>query len=162
MENPWEYRNKSSLPTRHDGEKVVVGMYAINSNKLVYINDCPIENEKINETRKMILNVLNKEKVDIFNPKDHSGSLRYLIIRAFPNTDDVQVCFVLTKEDKILIKLAINTAWIKYIDRLHKEEKTKDYVKDNLKIKIGFDYTDQWENGEAVYYFTMSQIYITQ
>ena len=68
----------------------------------------------------------------------------------------------LTKEDKILIKLAINTAWIKYIDRLHKEEKTKDYLKDNLKIKIGFDYTDKWENGEAVYYFTMSQIYITQ
>ena len=105
MENPWEYRNKSSLPTRHDGEKVVVGMYAINSNKLVYINDCPIENEKINETRKMILSVLNKEKVDIFNPKDHTGSLRYLIIRAFPNTDDVQVCFVLTKEDKKLISV---------------------------------------------------------
>lgn len=105
MEEPWGYRNKSSLPTRHDGEKVVVGMYAINSNKLVYINDCPIENEKINETRKMILEVLDKEKVDIFNPKDHSGSLRYIVIRAFPNTDDVQVCFVLTKENKRLISV---------------------------------------------------------
>ncbi len=105
MEEPWGYRNKSSLPTRHDGEKVVVGMYAINSNKLVYINNCPIENEKINETRKMILEVLDKEKVDIFNPKDHSGSLRYIVIRAFPNTDDVQVCFVLTKENKRLISV---------------------------------------------------------
>lgn len=105
MEEPWGYRNKSSLPTRHDGEKVVVGMYAINSNKLVYINNCPIENEKINETRKMILEVLDKEKVDIFNPKDHSGSLRYIVIRAFPNTDDVQVCFVLTKENKKLISV---------------------------------------------------------
>lgn len=105
MDYPWAYRNKSSLPTRHDGENVVVGMYAINSNKLVYINDCPIENEKINETRKVILDILDKEKVDIYNPKDHSGALRYLVIRAFPNSDDVQVCFVLTKEDKKLINV---------------------------------------------------------
>lgn len=105
MENPWEYRNKSSLPTRHNGEKVVVGMYAINSNKLVYINDCPIENEKINETRNMVLDILNKEKIDVFNPKNHEGVLRYLIIRAFPNTDDVQVSFVLTKENKKLINV---------------------------------------------------------
>lgn len=105
MDYPWGYRNKSSLPTRHDGENVVVGMYAINSNKLVYINDCPIENQKINETRKMILDILDREKVDIYNPKDHSGALRYLVIRAFPNSDDVQVCFVLTKEDKKLINV---------------------------------------------------------
>ncbi len=105
MENPWGYRNKSSLPTRHNGEKVVVGMYAINSNKLVYINDCPIENEKINETRNMVLDILNKEKIDVFNPKNHEGVLRYLIIRAFPNTDDVQVSFVLTKENKKLINV---------------------------------------------------------
>lgn len=105
MENPWGYRNKSSLPTRHNGEEVVVGMYAISSNKLVYINDCPIENEKINETRKMVLDILNKEKIDVFNPKNHEGALRYLVIRAFPNTDDVQVSFVLTKENKKLINV---------------------------------------------------------
>ena len=36
MEDPWYYRNKTQLPTRHDGEKVVVGIYAQDTNKLVY------------------------------------------------------------------------------------------------------------------------------
>jgi len=103
--NPWGYRNKSSLPTRHDGESVVVGMYAINSNMLVYITDCLIENEKINEVRKEILAKLTRENIDVYNPKTHRGSLRYLIIRAFPNQNDVQVTFVLTKEDQKIIRI---------------------------------------------------------
>ena len=40
MDYPWEYRNKTQLPTRHDGERVVVGMYEHDSNRLVYINTC--------------------------------------------------------------------------------------------------------------------------
>ncbi|MBQ7276428.1 MAG: 23S rRNA (uracil(1939)-C(5))-methyltransferase RlmD [Bacilli bacterium] len=106
--SPWSYRNKSSLPTRHDGEKVICGMYAINSNMLVYITDCLIENEKINETRKEILDLFTKENIDVYNPKTHQGSLRYLIIRAFPNQDDVQVTCVLTKMDNKIIKILKN------------------------------------------------------
>ncbi len=103
--NPWGYRNKSSLPVRHDGEKVVVGMYAINSNMLVYIDTCPIENDKINFLRNRILDKLNKEKVSIYNPKTHEGSLRYLVIRAFPNSKDVQVSFIMTRLDHKLINV---------------------------------------------------------
>lgn len=103
-ENIWNYRNKSSLPCRHDGEKVVVGMYASNSNHLVFINDCMIENEIIKKTRDYILNFLSTNKVDIYNPKTRSGSLRYLVIRAFSD-DEVQVTFVLYNEDQKLIKL---------------------------------------------------------
>lgn len=105
VEAPWGYRNKSSLPTRHDGEKVVAGMYAINSNMLVYITDCLIENEKINEVRKEILDIFTKENIDVYNPKTHKGSLRYLIIRAFPNGNDVQVTVVLTKFDSKIVRI---------------------------------------------------------
>ena len=106
--DPWGYRNKSSLPTRHDGERVVAGMYAINSNMLVYITDCLIENETINKVRKQILDIFTKENIDVFNPKTHRGSLRYLIIRAFPNQKDVQVTCVLTKEDNKIIRILKN------------------------------------------------------
>lgn len=103
-ENQWRYRNKSSLPCRHDGDNVVVGMYASNSNHLVFINDCLIENEVIKKTRDYILNFLSTNKIDVYNPKTKSGSLRYLIIRSFTE-EDVQATFVLYKEDKKLIKL---------------------------------------------------------
>ena len=57
-QNQYRYRNKSSLPCRHDGDSVVVGMYASNSNHLVYINDCLIENEVIKTTREYVLDFL--------------------------------------------------------------------------------------------------------
>ncbi len=104
METPWHYRNKSSLPCRHDGDKVVAGMYALNSNHLVFIDNCPIEEELITEVRQNILNILTKEKVDIYNPKSHTGSLRYIVIRAF-SKENVQVTFVMTKKDIKLINV---------------------------------------------------------
>ena len=105
MDNPWGYRNKSSLPVRHDGEHVVFGMYAANTNKLVYIDSCPIENETINKVRKDIMMELDKANVSIYNPKTHTGVLRYVVIRAFPSSKEVQVSFVMTSEDQKLIKV---------------------------------------------------------
>ena len=114
MDNPWGYRNKSSLPVRHDGELVVFGMYAASSNKLVYIDSCPIENDKINEVRKHVMEELDKAKVDIYNPKSQTGVLRYVVIRAFPNSKEVQVSFIMTREDQKLInvlkKLKVSSA----------------------------------------------------
>lgn len=103
-ENPWRYRNKSSLPCRHDGDNVVVGMYASNSNHLVYINDCMIEEENIKNTRDYILSFLSSNNIDVYNPKTKTGSLRYLVIRSF-GEDDIQVTFVLFKEDKKLLNI---------------------------------------------------------
>lgn len=102
--NPWHYRNKSSLPCRHDGEKVVVGMYASNSNFLVYIDDCLVESEIIKKTRDEVLNFLSKENIDVYNPRTHTGSLRYIVIRAF-DEKNIQITFVLLNEDKKIIKL---------------------------------------------------------
>ena len=114
MDHPWGYRNKSSLPVRHDGEHVVFGMYAASSNKLVYIDSCPIENDKINEVRKHVMEELDKAKVDIYNPKSQTGVLRYVVIRAFPNSKEVQVSFIMTREDQKLInvlkKLKVSSA----------------------------------------------------
>ena len=105
MDNPWGYRNKSSLPVRHDGEHVVFGMYAANTNKLVYIDSCPIENDIINKVRNDIMHALDKANVSIYNPKTHTGILRYVVIRAFPTNNEVQVSFIMTAEDQKLIKV---------------------------------------------------------
>lgn len=105
MDEPFFYRNKSSLPLRHDGKKVVAGMYAKNSNHLVFIDECMVESKLINEARKLILDRLTQAQVDIYNPKTKKGILRFLIIRAFEDTKETQVTFVLTKPDRKLIDL---------------------------------------------------------
>ncbi len=105
MDNPWHYRNKSSLPVRYDGEQVVVGMYEKHSNRLVFIHDCLIENEEIKNARKIILSILTKEKVNIYQPKTRKGVLRYIVIRSFSSSKQIQVTFVMTKVDKRLIQI---------------------------------------------------------
>ena len=103
MDNPWCYRNKTQLPVRHDGEKVVCGMYAKGSNKLVYIDKCLIEEELISNTMKEVLAYLTKANIDVYNPRFRQGSLRYVVLRGFKETNEVQATFVLTKEDKRII-----------------------------------------------------------
>ena len=103
MDNPWKYRNKTQLPVRHDGEKVVCGMYAKGSNRLVYIDTCLIEEELISNTMKEVLAFLTKANVDIYNPRFRQGSLRYVVLRGFEETSEVQATFVLTNEDKRIL-----------------------------------------------------------
>ncbi|MDD4212402.1 MAG: 23S rRNA (uracil(1939)-C(5))-methyltransferase RlmD [Bacilli bacterium] len=114
MDHPWHYRNKSSLPTRHSGTNVVVGMYQESSNHLIFIDQCLVENELIYQTRKDILTILDQESISVYNPKTKIGSLRNIVIRAFEDTKEVQVTFVLTREDvkliQVLKKLKVTSA----------------------------------------------------
>ncbi|HBP26348.1 MAG TPA: 23S rRNA (uracil-5-)-methyltransferase RumA, partial [Acholeplasmatales bacterium] len=105
MENPYEYRNKTQLPTRHDGEKVVVGMYALDTNRLVYIDHCLIENPLISKTVKLVCEYLTASQINVYNPKFHQGNLRYLIVRGFMETNEVQVTFVLVEEEPRILKI---------------------------------------------------------
>lgn len=108
MEEPWYYRNKSSLPTRHNGTNVVVGMYQEHSNHLIFIDECLVESKLIQEVRKDVLIALDKAFISVYNPKTQTGVLRYIVIRAFTQTNEVQVTFILTKEDSKIIEVLKN------------------------------------------------------
>lgn len=68
----------------------------------------------------------------------------------------------LTEDDKTVIKYAVFECWCKYVDDKEWTEHTKKYLKDNFKCSILSKFTDRWENGEVVYYFTTNQKWITQ
>lgn len=105
MNEPWEYRNKTQLPTRHDGDKVVVGMYELDSNRLVYINKCLIESKLIGDIMGIILDYLTKASINVYNPRFQQGNLRYIVIRGFEETNEVQVTYVVMKEEARLTKI---------------------------------------------------------
>lgn len=115
MDDPWCYRNKTQLPVRHDGEKVVTGMYAKDSNRLVFIDECLIESPLIANTMREILAYLTKANIDIYNPKFRQGTLRYIVLRGFEDTKEVQATFVFIKEDKRLEKILKDIIKIKNI-----------------------------------------------
>lgn len=68
----------------------------------------------------------------------------------------------LGKEDKIFLKAALVLKWHKFVDTLQKSDHTKKYLKDNFSVSFSFQFKDQWENGEVLYYFTTAQKWLTQ
>lgn len=105
MDNPWQYRNKTQLPTRHDGDKVVVGIYEKDSNRLVYIDKCLIESKLISETMTKILDYLTKASINVYNPRFRQGNLKYIVLRGFENTNEVQATFVLNESEPRIINI---------------------------------------------------------
>ena len=141
MEKPWHYRNKTQLPVRHDGEKVVTGMYAKDSNKMVFIDECLIESELISDAMKSILKYLTKANIDVYNPKFRQGTLRYIVLRGFEDTKEIQATFVLTKEDKRLEKILKDVIKIENIKSvlytINSDPKSIEIISDKVVLLAG-------------------------
>lgn len=106
MDNPFHYRNKVKLPVRYDGEKLVTGLYAFDTNKLVYIEECLVERKDIRQTVKEICEFLTKYQVIAYNPKSKDGILRHIVVRSSSLTKDVQVTLILFKKDQRTINIS--------------------------------------------------------
>jgi len=119
MAYPFEYRNKTQLPVRHDGEKVVVGQYEKNTNRLIYLDEYVEENKLVQRVLKETLDYLTKAEIDIYNPRFKQGNLRYIVVRGFEETNEAQVTFVIReKEPRILniFKKVINIPGVKSVN----------------------------------------------
>lgn len=72
----------------------------------------------------------------------------------------------ITKEQSVTLRGAVFLAWCDYIDALPTTDlmtdHTKDYLKKNFEVSVGYEFTDKDENGEAVYFFTTNQKWISQ
>lgn len=68
----------------------------------------------------------------------------------------------LSQDEKAVIRAAVGTEWWKFVETLSKEEHTKEYLRKNFLVSISERFTERWENGESVYFFTMSQKWISQ
>lgn len=98
-ENEWGYRNRTQLPCRFDGKKLVTGLYATGTNELVYVDRCLLEEKMLGDLLVDIRELLTQKAIAVYNPRTRSGSLRYLSLRAFPETGEASVTGVLFQED---------------------------------------------------------------
>lgn len=69
----------------------------------------------------------------------------------------------ISKEDLALIYRLVREEWIKFINDMSlNNNKTSEYLKDNFQVSQALSFNDEWENGEAVYYFVTDQQYCTR
>ena len=106
MNNPKYYRHKAQMPVRNTKEGITTGLYKKESNDLVDIIYCPIQNERINHINSEVIKILDKYEIRAFDPKEMRGLVRYIVTRTSHQTEEVQVTLVITIFNKALQKAA--------------------------------------------------------
>lgn len=94
METGMYYRNKSQIPVKFNDGKVEMGFYKPRSHDIVDIDHCLIQKQIHNDLMVFIKELLNKEKVSVYDEAMHQGLLRHVIIRSNNDDSEVQVVFV--------------------------------------------------------------------
>lgn len=102
MINTTHYRYKAQMPVKNTDYGITTGLYKKESNELVPISDCPVQNESINRVNQEILEICDKYEIYAFDPNTMRGLLRYVVVRASNFNDEVQVTLVITIFNKAL------------------------------------------------------------
>lgn len=106
MNNPRYYRYKAQMPVRNTPTGLTTGLYKKETNDLVDVIDCPVQNERINSVNREVLEILDTHEVNAFDSTTMRGLLRYLVTRVSHATDQLQVTLVITIFNKALVNAA--------------------------------------------------------
>jgi hypothetical protein len=68
----------------------------------------------------------------------------------------------LSEGEKFILCNQVYILWLNYVNDVVNERHTRDYLKTEFEVSISYTYTDTWENGEAVYYFTTHRKWFSQ
>jgi len=108
MKETFWYRNKSQMPFRNTNFGLALGLYAAQTNHFVYVDECMVQHQKVNEINQDTLSLLRKYKLmanDTMNPE---GILLNLVTRYLETTNTASVTFIVTDFDPILEKVAMD------------------------------------------------------
>lgn len=112
-EDVFNYRNKINVPVKMINGKNSIGLFYRGTIKFLPIDSCIVEQESINELAKQVLYLMDKLKINAYDPKNDSGHIASLSIRT--NLDGQLQLMInlknqinLTKMSKELVKLNSN------------------------------------------------------
>ena len=77
----WGYRNKASFPVRAIRGKPVAGFYETNSHRLVPLTTCPVNAASLNGLFGLLQKELPGLALNVYDERQHKGTLRHLILR---------------------------------------------------------------------------------
>ncbi len=130
MDNPYGYRNKSSLPVREMNEKSVVGIIDPDTRKIIYINDCPVQHPIINEVNNYTLSLIDKYGISTYHEYFKRGVIKFIVTRISTINNEVQVTIVINEKNPKIFELAKEL--IKYKNVVSVYENFNDSKKDGI------------------------------
>ncbi|HAQ57033.1 MAG TPA: 23S rRNA (uracil(1939)-C(5))-methyltransferase RlmD [Acholeplasmatales bacterium] len=98
MKNPFGYRNKAQMPFSNTNFGLALGLYEVNSNRFVQIDECIVQDPVVNAVNKKILTLLTEAKYVAYDHMNREGILLNLITRHMKSTGAVQVTLVVTRK----------------------------------------------------------------
>ena len=99
MENPYNYRNKTTMTYKLSKNKnIVCGLYEDYSHNVITSNNNILQCTKANEIADAINKILTKNKISIYDEKTRTGILRHIQIRYGFNSKELMVTLITNGE----------------------------------------------------------------
>ncbi len=94
---PLGYRNKATYPLGRSPEgQVKAGYYRQGSHKLVNLNQCPVQDERLNPLLSEVKRDIQERGWSVYNETKHQGRLRHLSLRVGRRTGQLLLTLVST------------------------------------------------------------------
>lgn len=91
----FHYRNKVIYPiTTNQEGKIKVGYYQRNTHKVINLNQCPVQDARLDPLLKTIKQDLDRSGWSIYNEVTHAGNLRHLGFRIGRHTGEILITIV--------------------------------------------------------------------
>ncbi|RLQ94517.1 23S rRNA (uracil(1939)-C(5))-methyltransferase RlmD [Falsibacillus albus] len=98
MDNPWHYRNKSQFQVGSQKGKAIAGLYSMNSNRLIDIDECIVQHPATNKVTAEIKRIINDFNIPVFDQKKKKPLIKTIVTRVGFETGQVQVVLVTTEK----------------------------------------------------------------
>lgn len=100
MDEPYCYRNKLQYPVGvSETGKLIMGVFAKRSHRIIPINFCKIQNEKCQKVAKDCFDFLEKYDIKGYNEETKKGLVRHIIVRIGIKTNEIMLTLVLNDWD---------------------------------------------------------------
>jgi 23S rRNA (uracil-5-)-methyltransferase RumA len=99
MEDPWHYRNKSQFQLGKQKERVISGLYQLNSHKLVDISTCIVQHPETDKATQIIREILSDLHIPIFDGHTKTPAVRTIVTRIGTKTGQIQVVLITTHKE---------------------------------------------------------------
>lgn len=97
MENPLGYRNKGQLQVGLARGRIVTGLYAAGSHRIVDLSGCPIQHPKVNEVIQRAKEVMEEFQIPIYDERKKTGLIRSMVARVSFATGKTQLTLISAK-----------------------------------------------------------------
>jgi 23S rRNA (uracil-5-)-methyltransferase RumA len=106
MADTFHYRNKSQMPFKNSNFGLVLGLYQPNSNRFVFVDDCPVQDTQVNNINQDVLSLCRKHKLMASDAMNPEGILLNLVTRYLESTQSASVTFIVSRYDSKLLVVA--------------------------------------------------------